>query len=31
MDGTLTDIANFVAQKLNEAKQKIAEGKQRVT
>ncbi|MEQ9023196.1 MAG: DUF4157 domain-containing protein [Pseudomonadales bacterium] len=30
MDGTLTDIANFVAQKLNEAKQKIAEGKQKI-
>ncbi|MEQ8756593.1 MAG: DUF4157 domain-containing protein [Coleofasciculus sp. G1-WW12-02] len=30
IDGTLTDIANFVAQKLNEAKQKIAEGKQKI-
>ncbi|MEQ8465610.1 eCIS core domain-containing protein [Coleofasciculus sp. E1-EBD-02] len=30
MDGTLTDIANLVAQKLNEAKQKIAEGKQKI-
>ncbi|MEQ8540644.1 MAG: DUF4157 domain-containing protein [Coleofasciculus sp. D1-CHI-01] len=30
MDGTLTDIANFVAQKLNEAKEKIAEGKQKI-
>jgi hypothetical protein len=30
MDVTLTGIANFVAQKLNEAKQKIAEGKQKI-
>ncbi|HAG81207.1 MAG TPA: hypothetical protein DCL61_08550, partial [Cyanobacteria bacterium UBA12227] len=30
MDATLTDIANFVAQKLNEAKQKITEGKQKI-
>lgn len=30
MDVTLTEIANFVAQKLNEAKQKIAEGKQKI-
>ncbi|HBB32826.1 MAG TPA: hypothetical protein DDZ80_21645 [Cyanobacteria bacterium UBA8803] len=31
MDITLTDIANFVAQKLNEAKQKISEGKQKIS
>ena len=30
MDATLTDIANFVAKKLNDAKQKITEGKQKI-
>ncbi len=30
MDIALTDIANFVAQKLNEAKQRISEGKQQI-
>lgn len=30
MDATLTDIANFVAAKLNEAKQKINQGKQNI-
>ena len=30
MDKVLTDIANYVAQKLNEAKQKISDGKQQI-
>ncbi|MGB7518137.1 MAG: hypothetical protein WA896_00735, partial [Spirulinaceae cyanobacterium] len=30
MDVALTDIANFVAQKLNEAKQRISEGKNQI-
>ena len=30
MDVTLTDIANLVAERLNEAKQKITEGRQKV-